>query len=142
MRVMAIVKASKASESETMPDPAILEAMGKLNQEMAAAGVMIAAEGLHASKRGKRVNFSGKNRTVTDGPFAETKELIGGFWILQVKDMDEAVAWMRKAPNPHGEDAHIELRPIIEVEDFADLMAEDHVQRIKDFRAGSELREK
>ena len=134
MRVMAIVKASKDSESGRMPDPAILEAMGKFNEEIVKAGVLLAAEGLMASKDGKRIRFSGKNRTVIDGPFAETKELIAGFWILQVKDMDEAVAWMRKAPNPHGEDSDVELRPIIELEDFADLMSPDHVQRVKDFR--------
>src|SRR5262245_60791015 len=101
MRVMAIVKASKESEQGAMPDRSILEAMYRVSSEMVKAGVMLAGEGSHLSKDGKRSRFSGKNRTVIDGPFAETKELIGGFWILQVKDMDEAVAWLRKAPNPH-----------------------------------------
>ncbi len=107
MRVMAIVKASKESESGAMPDPGLLEAMFKFNTEMVEAGVMLAGEGLHPSRIGKRIRFSGKNRTVIDGPFTETKELVGGFWILNVKDMDEAVAWIRKAPNPHAGDSEI-----------------------------------
>ncbi len=135
MRVMAIVKASKESESGAMPDPSVLEAMFKFNTEMVEAGVMLAGEGLHPSKSGKRIRFSGKNRTVIDGPFTETKELVGGFWILNVKDMDEAVAWIRKAPNPHAGDSEIELRQIIQPEDFADLMSDEHVNAIKDFRA-------
>ena len=135
MRIMAIVKASKESESGKMPDPGILEEMFKFNSEMVKAGVMLAGEGLHPSKAGKRIRFSGKNRTVIDGPFAETKELIGGFWILQVKDMDEAVAWLRRAPNPHVGESEIELRQIIEADEFADQMSEDHLQQIKDFRA-------
>jgi len=134
MRVMAIVKASKASESGAMPDPGILEAMYKFNEEMVKAGVMLAGEGLHPSKSGKRIRFSGKNRTVIDGPFTETKELIGGFWILQVKDMDEAVAWIRRAPNPHADESEIELRQIIDADEFAHLMTDEHLQSIKDFR--------
>jgi hypothetical protein len=118
MRVMVVVKASKESESGAAPDPKIFEEMGKFNEELVKAGVMLAGEGLRASSMGKRVHFSGAKRTVTDGPFAETKELIAGFWIWKVKSMDEAVEWVKRCPNPHPSDSEIEIRPIYEMEDF------------------------
>jgi hypothetical protein len=118
MRVMVVVKASKESESGTGPDQKILEAMGAFNEELVKAGVMLAGEGLHPSSRGKRVHFSGVKRTVTDGPFAETKELIAGFWMWNVKSMDEAVAWAKRCPNPHPSDSDLELRPVYELDDF------------------------
>ena len=118
MRVMVIVKASRGSEAGEMPDQKLLEAMGKFNEELVNAGIMQAGEGLHPTSRGKRVRFSGANRTVVDGPFAETKELIAGFWIWKVKSMDEAVEWVKRCPNPQNEDSDIEIRPIFEEEDF------------------------
>ncbi|HET7202247.1 MAG TPA: YciI family protein [Steroidobacteraceae bacterium] len=120
MRVMVMVKATRSSEAGTMPDEAMLAAMGKFNEELVKAGVMEAGEGLHPSSRGKRVRFAGGKRTVIDGPFAETKELVAGFWIWQVASMDEALDWVRRCPDPMpGEDeSFIELRPIFEAEDF------------------------
>jgi hypothetical protein len=113
---MVFVKASKESEAGQMPTTELLAAMGKYNEELVKAGIMKAGEGLHPSSKGKRVRFNGKERTVTDGPFTETKELVAGFWIWQVKSMDEAVQWLKKAPFDGG--AEIELRPIFESEDF------------------------
>lgn len=118
MRVMVIVKASKDSEAGVMPREEMLSEMGKFNEELVKAGVMLAGDGLHPSSRGKRVRFSGTKRTVIDGPFAETKELIAGFWIWQVKSMDEALAWAKRCPNPMNEDSDLEIRPIFEAEDF------------------------
>ena len=116
MRVLVIVKADKNSEAGIMPSRKILEDMGKFNEELVKAGVMLAAEGLHPSSKGKRVKFSGATPTVIDGPFTESKELIAGFWLWQVKSMDEAVAWIKKAP--FGGGIQIELRQIFETEDF------------------------
>ena len=118
MRVMVIVKASKESEAGQMPSEQLLTEMGKFNEELANAGIMLAGEGLHPSSKGKRVAFSGKNRTVIDGPFSETKELIAGYWLWQVKDMDEAIAWVKRCPNPMESESEIEIRPIFEAEDF------------------------
>ena len=118
MRVMVIVKASKESEAGAMPDEKMLAEMGAFNEELVKAGVMLAGEGLHASKNGKRVRFSGSRRTVIDGPFAETKELIAGFWIWKVRSMAEAVDWVKRCPNPHQSDSEIEIRQIFENEDF------------------------
>jgi hypothetical protein len=115
---MVVVKASKESESGAAPDPKIFEAMGKFNQELVNAGVMLSGEGLRASSFGKRVHFSGGTRTVTDGPFAETKELIAGYWVWKVKSMDEALDWVKRCPQPHQSDSEIEIRPIYEMEDF------------------------
>jgi hypothetical protein len=118
MRVMVVVKASRESESGAMPDPKILEAMGTFNEELVNAGILLAAEGVRASSLGKRVHFSGAKRTVTDGPFAETKELIAGYWIWKVKSMEEALEWVKRCPNPHNDDSDIEIRPLFEMEDF------------------------
>ena len=119
MRVMVIVKASKNSEAGIMPSSELLAAMGKFNEELTKAGVMLAGEGLKASSKGKRVKFSGKERAVIDGPFAETKELIAGYWLWRVRSMEEALEWVRRCPNPMpGEEAVVEIRPLFEAEDF------------------------
>jgi hypothetical protein len=118
MRVMVIVKANEQSEAGVMPDEKLLKDMGAFNEELVKAGVMVAGEGLHASKKGKRVRFSGSRRTVVDGPFAETKELIAGYWIWKVDSMEEAVEWVKRCPNPHAGDSEIEIRQIFEAEDF------------------------
>jgi hypothetical protein len=116
MRVMVVVKASKESEAGQMPSEKLLTDMGKYNEELVNAGVMLAGEGLHPSSKAKRVRFSGKDRTVIDGPFAETKELIAGYWMWQVKSMDDAIQWLKRAPFDGG--TEIELRPVFEAEDF------------------------
>lgn len=116
MRVMVFVKANKESEAGQMPNEKILADMGKFNEELVNAGIMLAGEGLHPSSKGKRVKFSGANRSVIDGPFAETKELIAGFWLWKVKSMDEAVEWLKRAPFDGG--TEIEIRPVFEAEDF------------------------
>jgi hypothetical protein len=118
MRVMVMVKATEESEAGKMPSTELLEAMGQFNEELVKAGVMLAGEGLHPSAKGKRVRFSGSQRTVIDGPFAETKELVAGFWLWQVKSMDEAIAWVKRCPNPMESDSDIEIRPLFEAEDF------------------------
>jgi hypothetical protein len=118
MRVMVIVKADKNTEAGQMPDEKLLTEMGNYNEELVKAGVMLGGEGLHPSSKGKRVRFSGKERTVIDGPFTETKELIAGYWLWQVKSMDEAVAWVKRCPNPTGAESVIEIRPVFENEDF------------------------
>lgn len=117
MRVMVIVKATPDSESGQLPPPELLAEMGKFNEELIRAGVMLAAEGLHATRRGLRVRFGGGKSTVTDGPFTETKELIAGFWLWQVKSLDEAIEWIRRSPFRKGNE-EIEIRPVFEVEDF------------------------
>jgi hypothetical protein len=120
MRVMVIIKATKNSEAGVMPSAKLLEDMGKFNEELVKAGVMLAGDGLHPSSKGKRVLLSGGKKTVVDGPFSETKELVAGFWIWQVKTIEEAVEWVRRVPDPMpGEDAVIEIRPVFEAEDFA-----------------------
>jgi hypothetical protein len=119
MRVMVIVKATKNSEAGLMPSEQLLADMGKFNEELVKAGVMLAGEGLHPSSKGKRVAFSGGKKTVVDGPFAETKELIAGFWLWQVKSIEEAIEWVRRCPDPMpGEESVIEIRPVFEAEDF------------------------
>ena len=117
---MVIVKATKSSEAGEMPSPELLEAMGKYNEELVKAGIMQAGEGLKPTSEGKRVTFNGKDRTVTDGPFRETKELIAGYWMWQVDSMEQAVEWVKKCPNPMKEESDIEIRPLFEMEDFAD----------------------
>ena len=118
MRFMVIVKASKESEAGILPDQKILTAMGKYNEELVKAGVMLAGEGLHPSSKGARVKFSGPNRTVIDGPFAETKELVAGFWLIQVKSKEEAIEWVKRCPNPMPGESEIEIRQVFEAEDF------------------------
>ena len=118
MRVMVIVKANEQSEAGVMPDEKLLKDMGAFNEELVKAGIMLAGEGLHPSSKGKRVRFSGSRRTVVDGPFAETKELIAGYWIWKVDSMEEAVEWVKRCPNPHAGDSEIEIRQIFEAEDF------------------------
>ena len=118
MRVMVMVKATKESEAGKMPSAELLTAMGNFNEELVKAGVMLAGEGLHPSVKGKRVRFSGTQRTVIDGPFAETKELVAGFWLWQVKSMEEAVQWVKRCPNPMEGESEIEIRPLFEAADF------------------------
>jgi hypothetical protein len=118
MRVMVMVKATAESEAGKMPGTELLAAMGAFNEELVKAGVMLAGEGLHPSVKGKRVRFSGTQRGVIDGPFAETKELVAGFWLWQVNSMEEAVAWAKRCPNPMEGDSDIEIRPVFEAEDF------------------------
>jgi hypothetical protein len=118
MRFMVIVKATKESEAGVLPSEQLLADMGKFNEELAKAGVLLAGEGLHPSSKGARVKFSGKKRTVVDGPFAETKELVAGFWLLQVRSKEEAIEWIKRAPNPHEGESEIEIRQVFEAEDF------------------------
>jgi hypothetical protein len=120
MRVMVMVKATADSEAGRMPEEALLAAMGKFNEELVQAGIMLAGEGLHPSSRGARVQFDGARRTVVDGPFAETKELVAGFWLWQVRSMDEAIEWVKRCPNPMPGPSEIEIRPVFEAEDFGD----------------------
>ena len=135
MRVMVIVKASKESEAGKMPSEELLTAMGNFNEQLVKAGVMLAGEGLHPSAKGKRVHFSGKQRTVTDGPFAETKELIAGFWIWEVKSIEEAVEWAEKCPNPMpGEESDLEIRPYYDAADFGEGFTSDEQAREADLR--------
>ena len=118
MRVMVMVKATRQSEAGVMPDERLLADMGRFNEELVKAGIMLAGEGLHPSSKGARVRFSGTSREVVDGPFAETKELVAGFWLWQVRSMDEAIEWVRRCPNPHACPSEIEIRPVFEEEDF------------------------
>ena len=122
MRFMVIVKANKDSEAGVMPTEKMLTEMGKYNEELVKAGVMLAGEGLQQSSKGKRVRFSGDKKTVIDGPFAETKELVAGFWLWQVRSMEEAIEWVRRCPNPHVGDSDIEIRPVFSEEDFAAIL--------------------
>ena len=140
MRVMVIVKATPESEAGILPSTELLAAMGAYNEELVRAGVMLAGEGLHASSKGKRVRFSGSDRTVIDGPFAETKELIAGFWIWQVKSMDEAVEWVRRCPNPMLGPSEIEIRPVFEAEDFGEAMTPELREKEEWMRAETEKR--
>jgi hypothetical protein len=118
MRFMVIVKATKESEAGVMPKQELLAEMGKFNEELAKAGVMLAGEGLHPSSKGARVKFSGTKRTVIDGPFTESKELIAGFWLWQVKSLQEAIEWVKRCPNPHEGESEIEIRQVFEADDF------------------------
>src|SRR5688572_5676274 len=122
MRVMVMVKATADSEAGIMPSTELLEAMGKFNEELVSAGIMLAGEGLHPSAKGKRVAFERAKRTVIDGPFAETRELVAGFWLWEVKDMAEAVEWVKRCPNPMPGPSEIEIRPVFEMADFGDAV--------------------
>lgn len=120
MRVLVIVKATKSSEAGEMPSQQLLTDMGNYNEELVKAGIMLAGEGLQPSSKGARVHFSGRDRSVIDGPFAETKELVAGFWIWQVRSLDEAIEWVKRCPNPHEEACDIEIRPLFEADDFGE----------------------
>jgi hypothetical protein len=135
MRVMVIVKASKDSEAGVLPSAELLTEMGKYNEQLVKAGIMQAGEGLHASSKGARVRFSGKKRTVLDGPFAETKELIAGFWIWKVKSLADAIEWVKKCPNPTGEESELEIRQVFEAEDFGDNLTPEARERDARLRA-------
>src|SRR5579863_6264165 len=136
MRFMVIVKATAESEKEgALPDPQLLAEMGKFNEELIKAGIVLAGEGLHPSSKGARVKFSGKSRTVTDGPFAETKELIAGFWLWQVKSLEEAIEWVKRCPNPHAGESEIEIRQVFEMEEFAPILSDEEIQHKKRARA-------
>jgi hypothetical protein len=134
MRVMVIVKATKDSEAGVMPSKELITAMGKYNEELVKAGVMLAGEGLQPSSKGKRVRFSGNRRTVIDGPFAETKELIAGYWIWQVRSMEEAVEWLKRCPNPMLGESDVEIRPVFEAEDFGENFTPEERERERRMR--------
>ena len=130
MRFIVMVKASKDSEAGKMPSEELLGAMAKFNEELVKAGVMLDGNGLQPSSKGARVRFSGNKRSVVDGPFAETKELVAGYWIIQAKNLAEAVEWMKRCPNPHEDDGEIEIRQLFELEDFGESDAIDHHRRL------------
>jgi hypothetical protein len=130
MRFMVLVKATKDSEAGKMPSEELLSAMAKFNEELVKAGVMLDGNGLQPSSKGARIRFSGDKRTVIDGPFAETKELIAGYWIIQVKSKEEAIEWMKRCPNPYMQDGEIEIRQVFELEDFGDSPAVEHHRKL------------
>jgi hypothetical protein len=133
---MVIVKATKESEEGAPPDPQLLLDMGKFNEELIKAGVVLAMDGLHPSSKGARVKFSGKSRTVVDGPFTEAKELIAGFWLWQVKSLEEAIEWVKRSPfSSHAGESEIEIRQVFEMEDFAPILSEEQIQHKVDARA-------
>jgi hypothetical protein len=135
MRFLIIVRATPESEAGGLPDPQILADMGKFNEELVKAGVLLAAEGLHPTSKGARVRFSGKDRTVIDGPFAETKELIAGFWLWQVRSKEEAIEWVKRCPNPFDTESEIEIRQVFETEDFAPVMSDEVREQEERLRA-------
>jgi len=136
MRFMVIVKATAESEKEgALPDPQLMAEMGKYNEELIKAGILLALDGLHPSSKGARVKFSGKSRTVVDGPFAETKELVAGFSMLQVKSLEEAIEWVKRCPNCHASDYEVEIRQVFEMEDFAPILSEEQIQHKVRLRA-------
>ena len=140
MRVMVIVKATKDSEEGIMPTTELLEAMGKYNEELVNAGIMLAGEGLHPSSKGKRIAFDGPSRLVIDGPFAETRELVAGYWIWEVKDMAEAVEWAKRCPNPMPGPSELEIRPFYEMADFGEAATPEIVDRFERLREQSKNR--
>jgi hypothetical protein len=135
MRFLVMVKATKDSEAGKMPDTKLFEEMGKFNEELVKAGVMLAAEGLHPSSKGVRVRFNGDERTVIDGPFTETKELVAGFWIWQVKSLEEAIEWVKRCPNPHAGGGEIEIRQVFETADFGDALTPELREQEQRLRA-------
>ena len=139
MRVMVMVKANEDSETGALPSTEMLTEMGKYNEELVKAGIMLDGEGLHPSSRGVRIQFSGDQRDVVDGPFTETKELIAGYWVWQVRDMDEAIEWAKRCPNPTGVESALELRPVFELDDFGDNVTPE--VRERDERLRSQLEE-
>jgi hypothetical protein len=141
MRVMVFIKANKDSEAGKMPSEELLTAMMKFNEELVKAGMMLAGEGLHPSARGKRVKFGGGKKTVVDGPFSETKELVAGFWIWQVKSIEEAVEWVKRIPNPDNEESEVEIRPVFEAEDFGQELTPELRAKEEKLRAEVERRQ-
>ena len=139
MRFMVIVKASAASEAGVMPSTELLDAMGKFNEEMVKAGVMVAGEGLHSSARGARIEFDGAGRHIVRGPFAETEHLVAGFWIIDVASLEDAIGWMKRCPNPHPDQGrtHIEIRQVIGVEDFGEALTPELREREERLRAAT-----
>ena len=135
MRVMVMVKASPESEAGQLPSTEMLEAMGRYNEELVKAGILLAGEGLHPSEKGARVRFSGADRSVVDGPFAETKELVAGFWLWEVRSMDEAIEWVKRCPNPMESDSEIEIRPVFEPEDFGENLTPELREAEENLRA-------
>jgi hypothetical protein len=135
MKFMVIVKATKESEAGQLPDPQLLADMGKFNEELVKAGVTLAGEGLQSSSKGARVRFSGNERTVIDGPFAETKELVAGFWLWQVRSKEEAIEWVKRCPNPFHTESEIEIRQVFEPQDFAPVMTDEIREREERLRA-------
>jgi hypothetical protein len=136
MRFMIIVKATAESEKEgVLPDPQLMAEMGKYNEELIKAGIVLAMDGLQPSSKGARIKFSGKSRTVTDGPFTETKELIAGFWIWQLNSLEEAIEWVKRCPNPHDGESVIEIRQVFEMEDFAPILSQEEIQHKVNARA-------
>jgi hypothetical protein len=142
MRVMVMIKADKDTEAGVMPSQELLAAMGQYNEELVKAGIMLAGEGLHPSSKGKRVRFSGSKRTVIDGPFAETKELLAGFWLWKVKSMDEAIEWLKRCPNPTGAESVVEIRPVFEAEDFGEEFTPELREQEERLRAKIEQQKK
>ncbi|MDS7596441.1 YciI family protein [Agrobacterium tumefaciens] len=134
MRVIVFVKATQSSEDGAMPSTEMMEAMGKFNEELVNAGIMLAGEGLRPTSRCKRVVFDGDDRTVVDGPFPHTNEIVAGFWIWEVKDLDEAVAWVKRCPNPMPERSEIEIRPFLEMEDFGEALTPEIVAHEEELR--------
>jgi hypothetical protein len=140
MRVVVFVKATKDSEQGALPSTELLEAMGKYNEELVNAGIMVGGDGLKPSSQGKRIAFDGPSRTIIDGPFAETRELVAGYWIWEVKDMDEAIAWARRCPNPMPGPSELEIRPVYGIEDFAENVTPEVAEihgRTRDKLAGN-----
>jgi hypothetical protein len=135
MRVMVFVKASKDSEAGVMPSQQLITEMMQFNEQLVKAGIMLAGEGLQPTSKAKRIKFSGKNRTVIDGPFAETKELVAGYWLWQVKSLDEAVEWAKRCPNPTGEEGILEIRPLFEAADFGDELTPELRQQEERLRS-------
>ena len=142
MRCLVIVKANKDSEAGVMPKQKLLAEMGKFNEELVKAGVLLAGEGLQPSSKGKRVRFSGEKRTVIDGPFSETKELIAGFWLWQVRSMEEAVEWVKRCPSPHEGEAEIEIRQVFEAEDFGSELTPELREREEQVRAHADAKKR
>jgi hypothetical protein len=140
MRVMVLIKATEQSEAGEMPSQELLEEMTTFNEELVRSGVMLAGDGLHPSSEGVRVEFAGSERKVIDGPFAETKELLAGYWVWQVSSMEEAIEWVRRIPNPTGEHGVVEIRPVFEAEDFGEQLTPELRQREERMRAQSEAR--
>ena len=138
MRVMVLIKATEKSEAGEMPSQELLEQMTSFNEELVRAGVMLAGEGLHPSSNGARVEFSGSDRKVIDGPFTETKELLAGYWLWQVKSMDEAIEWVKRTPNPTGEHGVVEIRPVFETDDFGEEFTPELREREQQLRAQTE----